>query len=62
MKRIKTFCLLTAAAAFTACSGSAYVDIDKDVVIVGNKGYFEVWDAKRYDKKFAEVDLSLLFH
>lgn len=38
------------------------VDIDKDVVIVGNKGYFEVWDAKRYDKKFAEVDLSLLFH
>lgn len=38
------------------------VDIDKDVVIVGNTGYFEVWDAKRYDQKTAAVDLSLLFH
>lgn len=38
------------------------VDIDKDVVIVGNTGYFEVWDAKRYDQKSAAVDLSLLFH
>lgn len=38
MKRIKTFCLLTAAAAFTACSGSAYVDIDKDVLMDKIKG------------------------
>lgn len=36
--------------------------IDKDVVIVGNTGYFEVWDAKRYDQMDEEVDLDLLFH
>ena len=34
------------------------VGIEKDVVIVGNTGYFEVWDAKRYDAMDAEVDLS----
>lgn len=33
----------------------------KDVVIVGNTGYFEVWDAKRYDEMDAQVDLDLLF-
>ena len=38
------------------------VDIEKDVVIVGNTGYFEVWDAKRYDQMDAEIDLGLLFH
>ena len=32
--------------------------IDRDVVIVGNTGYFEVWDAKRYDAADAEIDLS----
>ncbi len=37
------------------------VGIDKDVVLVGNSGYFEVWDAKRYDQVDADVDLSLLF-
>jgi MraZ protein len=34
------------------------VGIDRDVVIVGNTGYFEVWDAKRYDDMDGEVDLS----
>lgn len=38
------------------------VDIDKDVVIVGNTGYFEVWDAKRYDQMDEDVDLDILFH
>lgn len=38
------------------------VDIDKDVVIVGNTGYFEVWDAKRCDEADEDVDLDLLFH
>ncbi|NPD31456.1 division/cell wall cluster transcriptional repressor MraZ [Eggerthellaceae bacterium zg-1084] len=37
------------------------VSIDKEVVIVGNTGYFEVWDAARYDAMASEVDLSLLF-
>ena len=36
------------------------VGIDKDVVIVGNTGYFEVWDAKRYDEMDSEIDLSFL--
>lgn len=38
------------------------VGIGKDVVIVGNTGYFEVWDAKRYDQMDEEIDLDLLFH
>ena len=38
------------------------VGIDKDVVIVGNTGYFEVWDAKRCDEMDEDVDLGLLFH
>ncbi len=37
------------------------VNIDKDVVVVGNTGYFEIWDAKRYDQVDKETDLSLLF-
>ena len=37
------------------------VGIDKEVVIVGNTGYFEVWDAQRYDKMDQEIDLGLLF-
>lgn len=36
-------------------------DIDKDVVVVGNTGYFEIWDAKRYDAVDDETDLGLLF-
>ena len=34
------------------------VGIDRDVVIVGNTGYFEVWDAQRYEAVNAETDLS----
>ncbi len=37
------------------------VGIDKDVVIVGNTGYFEVWDAQLYDQMDQEIDLGLLF-
>lgn len=37
------------------------VDIAKEVVIVGNTGYFEVWDAKRYDEMDADIDLGFLF-
>lgn len=39
----------------------ASVDIDKDVVVAGNTGYFEIWDAKRYDEPDEDADLSLLF-
>lgn len=35
--------------------------IETDVVIVGNTGYFEIWDAKRFDAQDEEIDLSLLF-
>lgn len=35
--------------------------IDKDVVIVGSKGRFEIWDAKRYDDKLSKVDLSIFY-
>jgi MraZ protein len=38
------------------------VGIDKDVVIVGNMGYFEVWDADSYDEMDAEIDLGSLIH
>lgn len=37
-------------------------DIDKDAVIVGNEGYFEVWDAKRYEQNSEEYDLSTLLN
>lgn len=36
-------------------------DIDKDVVIVGSKGRFEIWGAKRYDDSIAKVDLSIFY-
>lgn len=39
----------------------AAAGIDKDVVIVGNTGYFEIWDAQRYDQVMSETDLGLLF-
>ena len=32
--------------------------IDRDVVIVGNTGYFEVWDAQRYEAVDEETDLA----
>ncbi len=35
--------------------------IDKDVVLIGNTGYFEIWDAKRYEQVDAETDLSLFY-
>ena len=35
--------------------------IDKEVVIVGSKGRFEIWDAKRYDDKLKKVDLSVFY-
>lgn len=39
----------------------AAAGIDKDVVVVGNTGRFEIWDAKRYDDEFADVDLSVFY-
>ena len=36
------------------------VGLDKEVVLVGNKGYFEIWDAKRRADARAAVDLSQL--
>ncbi|AJC12329.1 mraZ protein [Berryella intestinalis] len=39
----------------------ATAGIDKDVVIVGNTGYFEIWDAQRYDAMNSEIDLGVLF-
>ncbi len=37
------------------------VGIDKDVIILGNTGRFEVWDAKRFERVDSEVDLGLLY-
>lgn len=37
------------------------VGIDKDVVILGNTGRFEIWDAKRYDEDIEDIDLSVLY-
>lgn len=36
-------------------------DIEREVVVLGNTGRFEIWDAKRYDKLDEEVDLSLFY-
>ena len=38
-------------------------ELDKDVAVIGNTGYFEIWDAKRWDEqKMSDEDLaSLLF-
>lgn len=38
------------------------VGIERDVVIVGNMGYFEIWDATRYDEMDADIDLGSLIH
>ena len=36
--------------------------LEKEVAIIGNTGYFEIWDAKRWDDQKADVDLaSMLF-
>ncbi|MDO4503281.1 MAG: division/cell wall cluster transcriptional repressor MraZ [Coriobacteriia bacterium] len=38
------------------------VGIAKDVVLVGNTGYFEIWDAQKWDESYEDVDLeSMLF-
>lgn len=37
------------------------VGIDREVVVLGNTGRFEIWDAKRYEKLDEEVDLSLFY-
>lgn len=34
--------------------------IDKDVVVIGNTGRFEIWDAKRYDEVIDDTDISVL--
>ena len=36
------------------------VGIQKDVVIVGNTGRFEIWDANKFDEQIATIDLSAL--
>lgn len=35
--------------------------IEKDVVLVGNTGYFEVWDADAYDAEIGEIDLGIFY-
>lgn len=37
------------------------VGITKDVVVVGNTGYFEVWDAKTFDAEFGDIDLGFFY-
>ena len=39
----------------------AAVGIDKDVVVAGNTGRVEIWDAKRFEQMDEEIDLGLLF-
>lgn len=39
----------------------AAAGIDKDVVIIGNTGRFEIWDAKRYEQVDEETDLGLFY-
>lgn len=36
-------------------------EIDKEVIILGNTGRFEIWDAKRYEKVDEDTDLSIFF-
>ncbi len=35
--------------------------IEKDVVVVGNTGYFEVWDAKAFDEELGSIDLGFFY-
>ena len=35
--------------------------IEKEVVLVGNSGYFEIWDADAYDEKIESIDLGTLY-
>ena len=36
--------------------------IGREVVVLGNTGRFEIWDAKRYEKIDEDVDLSLFYN
>lgn len=38
------------------------VGIDKDVVLVGNTGRLEIWDADTFDQTMEEVDLNVFFN
>ena len=38
------------------------VGIGKEVALIGNRGYFEIWDAARWDENSAEVDLASLLY
>lgn len=35
--------------------------IEKEVVLVGNTGYFEVWDRDTYENRIVNVDLGMLY-
>ena len=35
--------------------------IDKDVALVGNTGYFEIWDASSWDEQNASIDVAALY-
>ncbi len=39
----------------------ATAGIEKDVVVVGNTGRFEIWDAKRYEQVDEKIDLRLFY-
>lgn len=39
----------------------AAAGIDKEVVVVGGTGRFEIWDADRYEQANEEIDLSLFY-
>ena len=34
------------------------VGIDREVVLVGNTGYFEIWAAEKYDSMIEDIDLT----
>jgi MraZ protein len=34
------------------------VGIEKEVVLVGNTGYFEIWAAEKYDSMIEDIDLT----
>ena len=38
------------------------VGIGKDVTLIGNTGYFEIWDAKRWEEQLVQVDLEALLY
>lgn len=37
------------------------VGIEKNVVLIGNTGYFEIWAKERFDEMIDKVDLTALF-